>query len=134
MLCQVASVADASDPGGERVALQETDGLVLVVVDDQGDIDGRPAVGRRDVGTRSLSRFGLRAEVGDEIPGSADIAVISPAPLAPRRSRRGKPTSAEDPLWTIVGIADADAPDDLPTDVSSNVDAYLADAYYPLSR
>ena len=66
--------------------------------------------------------------------GGADIAVISPAPSTPRRSKRGKPTSAEDPLWSIVGIADADAPDDLPTDVSSNVDAYLADAYDPRRR
>jgi hypothetical protein len=54
--------------------------------------------------------------------------------LAPGRSKRSKPTSAEDPLWSIVGIADAEAPDDLPTDVSSNVDAYLADAYDPLPR
>ena len=61
----------------------------------------------------------------------ADIAVLSPAPPVPRRSRRGKPTSQSDPLWQIVGIADADAPDDLPTDISSNVDAYLADAYDP---
>ncbi len=63
-----------------------------------------------------------------------DVAVISPVPSTPRRSRRGKPTSHGDPLWSIVGIADADAPDDLPTDVSSNVDAYLADAHHPSTR
>ena len=63
-----------------------------------------------------------------------DIAVISPISSNPRRSKRGKPTSAEDHLWSIVGIADADAPDDLPTDISSNVDAYLADAYDPPRR
>ncbi len=66
--------------------------------------------------------------------GDTDIAVISPSPSAAGRSKRSKSTSAEDPLWSIVGIADAEAPDDLPTDVSSNVDAYLADAYYPPSR
>src|SRR6266567_3991337 len=58
---------------------------------------------------------------------SEDLAVVSPALKKSRR--RGKPTSKDDPLWKIVGIADADAPADLPADISSNVDKYLADAY-----
>ena len=58
----------------------------------------------------------------------AAVAVIRPSgPTRARRRRRA--TSADDTLWSIVGIADADAPDDLPSDVSSNVDAYLADAH-----
>ena len=57
-----------------------------------------------------------------------DVAVLSPAPSTPGRASRGKPTSQDDPLWSIVGMADADAPADLPLDISSNVDAYLADA------
>lgn len=59
-----------------------------------------------------------------------DVAVISPASSTPKRSqRRGRPTYKDDPVWRIVGIADADAPEDLPSDISSNVDKYLADAY-----
>jgi hypothetical protein len=59
-----------------------------------------------------------------------DVAELRPVSSTPSRSRRrGKPTSQNDPLWRIVGMADADAPKDLPADISSNVDKYLADAY-----
>jgi hypothetical protein len=92
------------------------------------DISHTPEVLRL---AEEVARSGLRCVLRRD---DTDIAVISPVPSAPRRSKRSKPTSAEDPLWSIVGIADADAPDDLPTDVSSNVDAYLADAYCPPSR
>jgi len=46
-------------------------------------------------------------------------------PATPKRSRvpRGKPTSVDDPLWKIVGMAKGDQP----TDVSENHDKYLAD-------
>ncbi|MCC6793207.1 MAG: hypothetical protein IT336_16100 [Thermomicrobiales bacterium] len=37
----------------------------------------------------------------------------------------GRPTAEDDPLWNLTGIID----DNGPTDVSSNLDAYLADAY-----
>jgi len=37
----------------------------------------------------------------------------------------GKPFTFDDPLWDLVGIVD----DDGPTDVSTNADRYLADAY-----
>jgi len=37
----------------------------------------------------------------------------------------GRPTTADDPLWNIVGIID----DEGPTDVARNHDAYLAEAY-----
>jgi hypothetical protein len=60
--------------------------------------------------------------------GGQDVAELRPV-SPPRARRRGRPTSEHDPLWRIVGIADADAPDDLPTDISSNVDSHLADAY-----
>ena len=60
--------------------------------------------------------------------GEQDVAELRPVSPT-RRRRRGRPTSEHDPLWAIVGIADAAAPDDLPTDISANVDAYLADAH-----
>src|SRR4051794_11303692 len=64
--------------------------------------------------------------------GERDVAELRP--VSPTRSRRrGRPTSAHDPLWKIVGIADAAAPDDLPTDISANVDTYLAFEHYGLT-
>ncbi|MFN0074394.1 MAG: hypothetical protein ACKVVP_23175 [Chloroflexota bacterium] len=58
-----------------------------------------------------------------------DVAVISPAPSTSRRVRRSKPTSHEDPLLRIVGLASAEDFPDVPKDVSSNKHAYLAEAY-----
>jgi excisionase family DNA binding protein len=43
-----------------------------------------------------------------------------------------KPTSADDPLWNIIGIADGDESD--PTDMSANKHRYLAEAYAPKPR
>lgn len=42
-----------------------------------------------------------------------------------RRLVHGKPTSEEDPLWNIVGIARSGGP----TDVARNKHKYLAEAY-----
>lgn len=39
----------------------------------------------------------------------------------------GRPTSADDPLWRIVGMAGFDL--DRPTDVSADKHKYLAEAY-----
>ena len=49
--------------------------------------------------------------------------------LEPKPSRtrsRGKVFTKDDPLWNIVGMFQADGG---PTDVSDNVDKYLAEAY-----
>jgi hypothetical protein len=54
-----------------------------------------------------------------------DIARLVPI-APPRRRRRGRPTSAKDPLWNIVGMVTTDAG---PTDVPEHVDRYLADAH-----
>lgn len=44
--------------------------------------------------------------------------------------RDSKPFTMDDPLWDIVGIGRSEGP----TDVSENVDHYLAEAYYPNER
>jgi hypothetical protein len=54
------------------------------------------------------------------------VAIL--VPVAHRTPRRGRPTSAADPLWNIVGLAKSEGPGD----VAENVDIYLAEAY--LSR
>ena len=54
-----------------------------------------------------------------------DVAIFVPAANKRKRSRRGRPTSADDPLWNTIGIADSKGPGD----VSEHVDAYLAEAY-----
>ena len=57
-----------------------------------------------------------------------DIAILSPIRRpTKRRVLKGRPTSAEDPLWKIIGMAAG--PDDQVTDVSANKDKYLAEAY-----
>ncbi|HLZ10586.1 MAG TPA: hypothetical protein VKT80_18515 [Chloroflexota bacterium] len=60
-----------------------------------------------------------------------DVAILRPVKRAARRRvLRGRPTSADDPLWNIVGMAAG--PDDGVTDVSTNKLKYLADAYADL--
>jgi hypothetical protein len=54
-----------------------------------------------------------------------DLAMLTPIKPVVKRSAKGKPTSAEDPLWKIVGMARSKGPGD----VSENVDKYLAEAY-----
>ena len=53
-------------------------------------------------------------------------------PIAPKHERkqsapRGKPTSADDPFWKIIGMAAG--PDDGVTDIATNKRKYLAEAY-----
>jgi hypothetical protein len=54
-----------------------------------------------------------------------DIAELRPPTKRRVRIPRGKPTTADDPLWRIIGIAKGEEA----TDVSENHDKYLADAY-----
>jgi hypothetical protein len=56
---------------------------------------------------------------------SEDLAILAPIKTVAKRSAKGKPTSADDPLWNIVGMAHSKGPGD----VSENVDKYLAEAY-----
>lgn len=56
---------------------------------------------------------------------SEDLAVLMPAKRRAPRVPRGKPTTADDPLWNIVGIGSSQGP----TDVSANKHKYLAEAY-----
>lgn len=58
-----------------------------------------------------------------------DVAVISPVSSTPKRVRRSKPTSKDDPLWDIIGIAHAADFPGVSKDVASNKHAYLAEAY-----
>jgi len=55
------------------------------------------------------------------------VAILVPASDQRAPARRGKATSAADPLWTIVGIGRSGGPGD----VAENVDAYLARALLP---
>ncbi len=53
------------------------------------------------------------------------VKPIEPSVRERTRGPRGRPTSAGDPLWKLVGIADSVGPGD----VSENKHRYLADAY-----
>ena len=56
---------------------------------------------------------------------SEDVAILTPIkPMAKKRSVRGKPTSADDPLWKLVGIGHSGR-----GDISENTHKYLAEAY-----
>lgn len=57
---------------------------------------------------------------------SGDVAVLMPVRTRSLRAARRKGLTRDDTLWNIVGsIPDHGGP----TDVSENVDKYLADAY-----
>jgi hypothetical protein len=56
---------------------------------------------------------------------SEDLAVVRPIKPSRRRVPPGRATGAKDPLWSIVGIGRSEGP----TDISENVDKYLAEAY-----
>jgi hypothetical protein len=58
--------------------------------------------------------------------GDDEIAVVTPVARARIRSRRAKPIARSDSLFGIVGLAHSNGA----TDVSENVDKYLADAIY----
>jgi len=56
-----------------------------------------------------------------------EFVQITPLKVSGKKLKKGQPTSKDDPLWRIIGIA-AD-PTDKVTDVSLNTDKYLAEAY-----
>ena len=55
---------------------------------------------------------------------SEDLAMLTPITPVVKSSVRGKPTSADDPLWKLVGIGHSGK-----GDISANKHKYLADAY-----
>ena len=57
---------------------------------------------------------------------SEDLAMLTPIKPVAKRSVRGKPTSADDPLWKLIGIGHSGK-----GDISENKHKYLADAYLP---
>lgn len=61
------------------------------------------------------------------VRGDEELAVLQPAKKPRRRSLRGKPTSADDPIWNIVGMGHSGGPGD----VSRTKGKYLAEAYLP---
>jgi hypothetical protein len=55
-----------------------------------------------------------------------DVAKLTPLKSAAKKRGRSKPTSADDPLWRLVGIGHSGK-----GDVSENKHTYLAEAYMP---
>jgi hypothetical protein len=55
---------------------------------------------------------------------SEDVALLTPITPVARRRARGKPTSADDPLWKLIGIGHSGQ-----SDISENTHTYLAEAY-----
>jgi hypothetical protein len=53
-----------------------------------------------------------------------DLAMLTPIKPVAKRSLRGKPTTADDPLWKLVGIGHSGK-----GDISENKHKYLAEAY-----
>jgi hypothetical protein len=52
--------------------------------------------------------------------------MLTPITPAAKKSIRGKPTSADDPLWKLVGIGHSGT-----REISANKHKYLARAYRP---
>ena len=57
---------------------------------------------------------------------SEDVAMLTPLKPVTKRGVRGKPTTADDPLWKLIGIGHSGK-----GDVSENKHTYLARAYRP---
>jgi hypothetical protein len=55
---------------------------------------------------------------------SEDLAMLTPIKPVAKRRLRGKPTTADDPLWKLIGIGHSGK-----GDISANKHKYLADAY-----
>ena len=55
---------------------------------------------------------------------SEDLAMLTPIKPVAKRSVRGQPTSADDPLWKLIGIGHSGK-----GDISANKHQYLAEAY-----
>jgi hypothetical protein len=55
-----------------------------------------------------------------------DLAMLTPITPVAKRRTRGKPTTADDPLWRLIGIGHSGK-----GDVSANKHTYLAEAYLP---
>jgi hypothetical protein len=55
-----------------------------------------------------------------------DVAMLTPLTPVTKRGVRGKPTTADDPLWKLVGIGHSGK-----SDISTNKHQYLAEAYLP---
>jgi hypothetical protein len=53
-----------------------------------------------------------------------DVAMLTPITPVAKRRVRGTPTSADDPLWKLIGIGHSSK-----GDVSENKHKYLAEAY-----
>ena len=52
-----------------------------------------------------------------------DVALLTPITPVAKRRARGKPTSADDPLWTLIGIGHSGK-----GDISEHTHTYLAEA------
>lgn len=85
-----------------------------------------PITVRRHIKAGNLDavHVGRRVRVRKE---SVDRFIKPIVPKTPKHGSKmqGKPTSANDPLWKIVGMGRSKGPGD----VSENVDKYLAEAY-----
>jgi hypothetical protein len=57
---------------------------------------------------------------------SEDVAMLTPLKPGAKKRVRSKPTTADDPLWQLVGIGHSAT-----GDVSANKHQYLAEAYLP---
>ena len=64
------------------------------------------------------------------VQDSEELAVLQPPKKPRRRSPRGASTSADDPIWDIVGMGNSGGPGD----VSIHKHKYLAEAYMPKRR
>ncbi len=79
---------------------------------------------------RRIADGSLKAlRVGRAVRLSSDAIgeLIKPVEPRERRVTKGSPTSADDPLWDIVGMGNSGGPGD----VAENVDKSLAEAYMP---
>lgn len=87
-----------------------------------------PVTIRRHIASGKLPAVRIGRAI--RIERDAVSTLVEPVDPDLERLAQAKPTSADDPLWRIVGIATSAEGE--PTDVSVNHDKYLAEAYADL--
>lgn len=65
--------------------------------------------------------------VAEQQPGAGDVELAKAEPLPVELLKAGQPSSADDPLWNIVGMIGEEY--NAPADMAVNHDRYLAEIY-----
>lgn len=101
---------------------------VLTIKEASALLEVSPATVRRYIADGRLPAV----RVGNGVRVSREAVERLPSAVEPKAhmAKAGRPFTMDDPLWSIMGMAESDGP----TDVSENKHKYLAEAYADLHK